>query len=231
MRRFDVINYLLDERVEATYLEIGLATGENWFRVRAARKIGVEPRDVFTTKKVPWYGKLMFRVSLMRGARIFAVTSDEFFDTLAEEVFAQKGIDVAFIDGWHSYAQSLRDVNGCLRFLKRDGVIVLHDCNPLTAAATAPTPAEALALSQGRGGWNGDVWKTIVHLRSQRADLQVCVVDCDEGLGIVRRGPAEYILPLSTLEMERLTFSDLERDRLKLLNLRDAGEIIKAPAH
>lgn len=32
--------------------------------------------------------------------------------------------------------------------------------------------------------WSGDVWKSIVHLRSIRPDLRVAVLDCDSGVGI-----------------------------------------------
>lgn len=228
MKRYDIINTLLRYRRPATYLEIGLARGVNWFRVRAERKIGVEPRDVFTAGKVSRPRKLLFRLSQWRGALFYTMTSDEFFKRVAADVFSGQPIDVAFIDGWHSYEQSLRDVENCLPYLAVRGVIVLHDCNPLSAAATARTPEEALALSGGQAGWNGDVWKTIVHLRSRRSDLAVCVLDCDEGLGVIRRGRTPRALPYRRADIERMTFADLAGSRATLLNLQPAAsEVLK----
>jgi len=53
-----------------------------------------------------------------------AVTSDEFFAS-NEETF-----DLIFIDGLHSAAQVMRDIQNSLRWLSYDGFIILHDCNP-----------------------------------------------------------------------------------------------------
>lgn len=224
MKRYDVINTLLRARRPATYLEIGLARGDCWFRVRAERKIGVEPRDVFASAKVTGPRKLLFHLSQWRGAQIYAMTSDEFWQQTALEVFSEHAIDVAFIDGWHSYEQSLRDVQNCLPWLAQRGVIVLHDCNPMTEAATAPTPAEALALSGGRSGWNGDVWKTIVHLRSLREDVGVRVLDCDEGLGLVWRGRAARLLPFGQADIVSMAYADLAANRVELLNLHPMSD-------
>ena len=233
MKRYTVINALLKGRQEAMYLEIGLATGDSWFRVRAPRKVGVDPRDVFTADKVTWYRKLLFELSRLAGAKFFALTSDEFFTRKAERLFAQSKIDVAFIDGWHSYEQSRKDVEACLRWLKADGEIVLLDCNPQSAAATAATPQEALKLSNYKSGWNGDVWKTIVYLRSMRPDLDIVVLDCDEGLGIIRFGRPRTMLSYTPAAILTLTYEDLAAKRNELLNLTapDAlPELARQPA-
>lgn len=231
MKRYEVINALLQKRTPATYLEIGLARGENWFRVRAAHKIGIEPRDVFTSEKISWGRKLFFSFSRWRGAQIWAVTSDNYFNHLSAADLVPGRIDVAFIDGWHSYDQSLKDVLNCLTWLDRAGVIVLHDCNPESAAAAAPTPQEALALSEGKSGWNGDVWKTIVHLRSLRRDLSVCVLDCDEGLGIISFGAPENVLDYTADQIAELTYDTLQRERRSLLNLKSPAAYLRPAAH
>ena len=56
------------------------------------------------------------------------------------------------------------------------------------------------------GEWNGDVLRAIVRLRT-RADLRVVVLDCDQGVGIVRRGSPERSLDLSADDVERLTYT------------------------
>ena len=65
------------------------------------------------------------------------------------------------------------------------GVIFLHDCRPLTERRAIPASsfrqAKGINVPGWDGFWNGDVWKAIVHLRSLRKDLKVCVLDCDRG--------------------------------------------------
>ena len=61
---------------------------------------------------------------------------------------------------------------GKCEFLSPGGVVVLHDCNPNSATnaypATSLEEVEKLNLPDFTGSWCGDVWKTIVHLRSQQ---------------------------------------------------------------
>jgi hypothetical protein len=71
--------------------------------------------------------------------------------------------------------------------------------------------------------WSGDAWKAIVHLRSTRQDLRVAVLDCDRGVGVVRKGSPESRLPYSAAQIESLDYEDLAADRERLLNLRPPG--------
>ncbi|MEI8191118.1 MAG: class I SAM-dependent methyltransferase, partial [candidate division NC10 bacterium] len=157
---------------------------------------------------------------------LFEITSDEFFMKHAEFAGMQR-IDVALVDGLHTYAQSLSDVEHCLEFLKPRGVIVMHDCNPETEdiGRTANSQDEALKLNypnQGRT-WCGDVWRAVVHLRSLRADLRVFVVDCDYGIGIVTPGKAESMLPYSLEQIRSMTYPEFSAKRTLHLNLKDTG--------
>ena len=103
------------------------------------------------------------------------MTSDDFFSANSS-MFKKKKIDVAFIDGLHEHKQVIRDINNCLDFLSKKGVIVLHDCNPTTALMA--TPFDSLTTSEKKCSrwtkfWSGDVWKAIVYFRSQRNDLNI----------------------------------------------------------
>ena len=69
-------------------------------------------------------------------------------------------------------------------------------------------------------GTRGDVWKGIVHLRSSRDDLQVAVLNCDRGVGVVRKGSPESRLPYSPAQIEALNYADLAADRERMLNLK-----------
>jgi hypothetical protein len=100
----------------------------------------------------------------------------------------------------------------------------MHDCNPpdATMAHPAESPAQvaSLNLPDWHGAWMGDVWKTICHLRSQRPDLKVFVLDCDCGLGIITRGRPDSVLNLPLPELQKMDYEALDKNRRQLLNLK-----------
>jgi hypothetical protein len=70
------------------------------------------------------------------------------------------------------------------------------------------------------GTWNGDVWKTIVHLRSLRPDLDVFVLDTDHGLGIITKRKPQSTLPFTKDQIKKLTYEDFDKNRKEWLNLQ-----------
>jgi hypothetical protein len=236
LERYAIIQAILDRVKGQVYVEIGVGEGEGFWRINASRKIAIDPKPGLTvTAKVQrvvfktwWQHRIQ---DLMRGpilpqlakTTLFHMTSDEFFSRYAW-LFTGHKIDVAFIDGLHTYRQSLRDVHNCLDHLNPHGVIVLHDCSPPSEVIAVPAPSFDAAVQMNLSGWDGrwcgDVWKTIVHLRMSREDLQVFVLDCDLGVGIVTRGKAEHPLSSSVREIEALSYQDLSKDRAWLLNVK-----------
>jgi hypothetical protein len=80
--------------------------------------------------------------------------------------------------------------------------------------------------------WCGDVYKTILHLRSQRPDLSVSVLDCDRGIGVVQPGGTGRSLTLGVDEITRLHYVDLDAHRRKWLDLRPVealDELVRPP--
>jgi len=121
--------------------------------------------------------------------------------------------------------QSLKDVDNCLKRMNKDGVIIIHDCNPISASAAYPANswehAESLKLDGWTGEWSGDVWKTIADLRSMHNNLHVFVLDCDYGLGIITKGIPDNMLTFSKQEIANLSYKDLEKSRSRTLNLKN----------
>ncbi len=219
MKRVEVLQQLLDQRPQATYLEIGVQKGKVLLKLRAPRKIAVDP-EFRITRTDRWMGCLKNPSNLAN--EYFEMTSDAFFAQHADAL--RGGIDVAFIDGLHTHEQAHRDVIHVLKYLKDDGIIVLHDCNPLTSAAAqfayTPEEAESYGNPEWSGEWNGDVFKAVMQLRAERSDLNTCVLDCDHGLGIVRRGKPDSTLNLSLDQIATMTYEDFASRRTELLNLR-----------
>jgi Methyltransferase domain len=222
VNRIKIVQQALAERVKPVYLEVGVSHGFAFRRITADEKIAVDPAF-----------KLSARTRRMADAKAptthyFETTSDDFFDSQSA-LLGRRGIDVALIDGLHSYEQVVRDVEHTLRYLRDDGIIVLHDCNPATAMIGFPATSYEDFRAQNRWQsllwlnlppWSGDVWKAIVHLRSTGDDLRVAVLKCDFGVGIVRRGVPDSRLSYSAEEIAALSYADLAADRTRLLNLK-----------
>jgi SAM-dependent methyltransferase len=189
----DLINYFLTKTKTRNYLEIGLWTGGTFNQIHADIKDSVDP-DV--SKK----------------AR-FVATSDIFFEKFAPTI--QYKYDVIFIDGLHHTDQVDRDIYNSLKYLNEGGIIILHDCNPISEMRQR-VPAD---FDIWKHGWNGDVWKSIYNFRKNNSHLKynTFVIDSDEGLGVII--PNQIGTPLTTPKAEDLNYDFLNRNRKNILNL------------
>jgi hypothetical protein len=225
VNRIKVVQRALEGRVKPVYLEIGVSYGVAFRRITADEKIAVDPAFKLSARS------RRLAEAKARATHYFETTSDGFFAN--ETAFLeQHRIDVALIDGLHTYRQALRDVENTLRYLRDDGVIIMHDCKPANASIAYPATSYADYRAHHRWRnflwhmlvttppWSGDVWKAIVHLRSTRHDLAITVLDCDSGVGVVRKGLPESRLSYTEAQIEALTYEDLAADRERLLNLK-----------
>ena len=128
--------------------------------------------------------------------------SDEFFRRFYDTY------DLIFIDGLHEAEQVKKDITNALKHLNPGGVIVMHDCKPRNEAEqTVPRlPLQKI--------WIGDGWKAFVEFR-QRDDLDMYVVDTNNGIGIIRHGIQEPLKIEAPLE-----YKHLKRNMDKWLNLK-----------
>ena len=69
---------------------------------------------------------------------------------------------------------------------------------------------------KGKGKWNGTVWKAFAILRMTRSDLNMYVVDINQGCGVIERGHQKRFPKVSE---NQLTYYFLKKNRRKLLNL------------
>lgn len=209
-----ILQKLINKMGVLNYLEIGVNDGSTFLKLEAKTKLAVDPRF-----KVPggWEDN--------ENEHWFEITSDAFF--LSQKEWLQENpLDLVFIDGLHTYEQSLADVLNSLQFLRPGGLIVMHDCLPTSDAAAAPTIQQARTLRglNGKGGaggpWMGDVYRTILHLRSLNPELHVCVLDSDCGLGFVRPGQPDSMLSFDEHQIRTFSYQELTKDMEYLLNLK-----------
>jgi hypothetical protein len=199
--RSEVINFLLSTRSEdSTYLEIGVRNpNDNFNKINASKKFSVDPGVEFKENPVD-----------------FKLTSDDFFSQLKEGTIldAARKFDVIFIDGLHLADQVEKDILNSLDFIKDDGFIVMHDCNP---------PSEWHArerygydLSPARNFWNGTTWKAFVKAR-KRTDLFSCCVDSDWGIGVISK--KVNLGQANICSNEFYEYDVLAQNRIETLNL------------
>lgn len=222
MNRLSVIQSLINHINAKTYLELGVDTGDVFLNVSVPIKYGVDPLFKFGLNFKSNSKNEIFDSTL------YQMKSDLFFDEHADLDLIH-GIDIAFVDGLHTYEQSLKDIHNCLKFLNSNGFIVVHDCSPLSSATGYPVvnsidevieSAKLGNVPGWNGCWNGDVWKSIVHLRSEWDDLNIFTLDLDWGLGIISRGKRDQVLQISTSDIKAMSYSDLDANRVEFLNLK-----------
>lgn len=219
MDRIILAQNILELTSGENYLEIGVSSGGSFIPIQAGRKWGVDPAYHLTRKR-----RLKYRVWSLLGLkeeRLFRTTSDDFF-ARNQKMLSSYGVDVCLVDGLHTYEQALRDVLNTLSYLKPKGVILLHDCNPVTELMARPSNRieDLMDVPGWDGSWSGDVWKAIVHLRALCPDLEVFVLDCDTGIGVVRKGSPEFSLPYSEADIRKMDYSVLDGNREQLLGLK-----------
>ena len=159
-----------------TYLEIGIADGTSLSLVQpSTRAIGIDPQPRLAAAPAA-------------NTTVHAIESDRYF--AGHDVRAELGgpIDLAFIDGLHTFDQALRDFINVERHSTRETAIVLHDTYPLTRDT-----AERVRRTTF---WSGDVWKVVLILKKYRPDLTVSnVAAAPSGLCVVSRlDPASRVL-------------------------------------
>ena len=191
--RTEIIQKIINEQKYSTYLEIGCDNDVNFSKVNIKNKIGVDP---------------------LKGGTL-RMTSDEFFYE------NKKKFDIIFLDGLHTYSQTIKDIDNSLKFLNNNGVILIHDC--------LPKKIWNQIVPRVYGHWNGDVWKAIVHSRSyEHADTYTCTID--HGLGIVFKRKNKDRLLIENKNFKDLKFADYFNNHekfMKPLHHKDLEKIFK----
>lgn len=118
MNRVELIQSLMKQKCLANYLEIGVFNGHVLFRIKSTFKIAVDPE--FTFDAVRKIGKTFINPYNLFN-KYFSKTSDDFFKEDAQDIFAQKKVEIALVDGMHEYEYALRDVKiFCIIWMKEE---------------------------------------------------------------------------------------------------------------
>tara|TARA_B100002051_G_C16711889_1_gene627101 strand:- start:61 stop:738 length:678 start_codon:yes stop_codon:yes gene_type:complete len=189
IKRWDLIQYLHSVYKFNSYLEIGCDDNQLFSRININEKIGVDP-----VSGGNYRGK-----------------SDEFF------LNNEKKFDLIFIDGLHVYHQVKKDILNSLKFLKKDGFILVHDCLPRSLSAQA--------VPRYRSVWNGDVWKAIVEFRTYQ-NLEIFTCLADEGISIIQKKDNSQLLKIEK-NFTELKFKDFYYNYNEYMRVINFSEIKK----
>ena len=138
------------------------------------------------------------RHRLQPNTLVFAEKSDDFFAShRREEVFGDRRIDFAFIDGMHLYEFVLRDFCNVERWCKASSTVVLHDCLPISP--------EGASRERQTAYWVGDTWKAVECLLRERPDLRIRTIPTyPSGLVVISNlNPESTVLSGKLAELER----------------------------
>ena len=173
-----------------SYLEIGCDQDENFSQISIKNKIGVDPKSGGTHR----------------------MTSDTFFLNNTQTY------DLIYIDGLHTYEQTIKDIKNSLKYLNQNGTIVLHDC--------LPKKIWNQIVPRMHGHWNGDVWKAIVEARTWK-NINTFTIIADHGLGVIQKKDNSNILLEEIDNYKKLKFKDYYIKHKEFMNPIEYTNYIK----
>ena len=188
--RFEIIQNIIEFKKYKSYLEIGCDRNQSFSNINIDKRVGIDPVEGGTHK----------------------MTSDEFFYNNNDK------FDIIFIDGLHQYEQVIKDIKNSLNCLKKNGLILLHDCLPRTIWNQV--------YPRINSDWNGDVWKAIVECRTyENIDTYTCIADRGIGVIVPRKNMNKLIL--NKKDFKGLKFKDYYQNHEQFMNLISHLDIFK----
>jgi hypothetical protein len=205
------INRLMNLCSGKKYLEIGVMAGVTFRQVNAMQKTGVDPKFLFDT------------ALLSSDNVIFAeMVSDEFFAKNSSKQY-----DFVFIDGLHTFSQTLRDLLSAISCLQdKYSLILIDDVYPKDIFSAIPDQAVCYAQRKKFIGseqvsleWRGDVFKILLFINNYLPTFDYLTLD--EGSGdnfqiLLYKTSKPRVINTPTLsleDIERLSFADIDNFR------------------
>ena len=177
MQRSKVIQSYVDLYVDANYLEVGVSHGTTFHAVKAAKKVAVDPK--FQIPSGDWESTSEYH----------EITSDEYFLSLKDEGSL---FEVIYLDGLHTFEQTLRDLMNAINLLRRDGVIIVDDVLPDSYHSSLPDVREhyavKAAVAANDHSWMGDTYRLVYFVQSFLPMFDYATVEDNHGQLVLWRG-------------------------------------------
>ena len=205
MKRYEIINFVIESKGFKKYLELGVDDPDLCFnRVVCENKTGIDPyTDKMGTHQ--WTEENKQAMIDKVDGTLFDGTSDDFFEK------GRTKFDFIFIDGLHKEEQVDKDIENALKRLSKGGVIMLHDTLPKNDKECVPEPEFGQP-------WTGTVYRSFWKLRQTRSDLDLFTLDMETGISFVRPGENHVYRDPKFPDLH-MSFTYLKMYRDKLMNV------------
>lgn len=216
--RWEVVQGLLDFFDAPRYLEIGVNKGLTFHELHAELQVAVDP-----TFNFDWEAE-----QAQRGAQAqyHQVTSDEYFGSVIDP---DQLFDVIYLDGLHTFEQTLRDLNNALNHLAPGGAILVDDVKPTSYHASLPDMANFFEVRRyerdHRPSWMGDVYKLVWFIDTFYQSLSYATVANNHGQAVIWRERREYVTERSVAEVGEFSFESFVLEQ-ETLHRRPLGGIL-----
>lgn len=216
--RHRAVQGLLDLFDQPSYLEIGVNTGATFTKIKAARKVAVDPKFLFDTKA---------ERKREPHASFHEITSDAYFGTVIDPT---ERFDVIYLDGLHTFEQTLRDFTAALHYLTPTGVILIDDVAPVSYLASLPDRDNYFKVRTHLGvtdkSWMGDVYRLVFFIQTFYQHLSYATIADNHGQAIVWRERRPQVKERLVRETGELSFEQFVLG-LDDMNLMPYGEIVE----
>jgi len=209
VRRPAVVRRLLSLYEAPRYLEVGVCAGATFDRVEAPRKVAVDPEFRFDHEQAERDHP---------GTEYHQVTSDDYFGRVIAE---DEAFDVIFLDGLHTFEQTLRDLNNALCHLQPRGVMLIDDVSPPTYLASLPDRETYFRVRDWLGvthkAWMGDVFKLVYFIETFHQGLSFRTISNNHGQAVVWRERRPSVRERTVADIATLSFEHfvLQQDALR----------------
>ena len=214
------INRILGITGGSSYLEVGVERGRTFTKVNAKTKVAVDPKFKFDTSE-------------------FAGPETSFFECTSDVFFAKhtnSKFDLIFLDGLHTFEQTLRDLLSALRIVSETGLIIIDDVFPGDYAGSLKTLREQreyreIHAPDSKNAWWGDTYKLIpfIHDFLPALDYRTATEGNKQTIVVpFQIAPTRDAYFSEMLQIANLSFFDLEKlkDLWKFSNEREIDEFI-----
>lgn len=224
--RKKVIQTFLNFYSKPTYLEVGVSKGLTFHSVTAHKKIAVDPKFIFDVHEAK-------RLSGAEHTEYHEVTSDHYFGNVAR---ADEKFHVIFLDGLHTFEQTLRDLINALNCIHADGIIIIDDVLPTSYHASLPDQRISVAvrshLKDNDPSWMGDVYKLVFFVQSFFQQHSYATTSDNHGQLVIwpeRRAP-DKLVERNIEYFSKLEFTEtiISRTAFNLMPLVDIAKRIES---
>lgn len=135
------------------YLEVGVLRGETLLALDIPHRVGVDPSFGFD-----------LAAQAREGLYLFQLTSDDFF-----RIWDGSKFDLIYLDGLHTYEQTLRDFLNSLEAAHERTVWLFDDTVPVDRYSALPDSDAChggqIAMGRSHRMWMGEVYRVIYFIR------------------------------------------------------------------